>query len=523
MSLLLPVFEVLGGLALFLFGLQRLSSGLSAVAGHRLRILLEAATRYRVPGFLLGTSLGFLLHSSGATVMMVGFLNAGLITLSPLLPSLFGANVGTTLSMQILSLDVSVIMFPAIALGMGLTFHPNEQVRAGGKALFGFGLLFLGMETMGGGVSPYQDELRPLLAELDSGTAGGVALTLITATLITSILQSSGATIGMSFALIQAGVLTSLHQVIPIVLGAHIGTCITALLASIGGTRPARQLALAHLSFNLFNVSLALLVQGPLIELVEKSSSDLLRQTANFHTGVMLGASLILLPAVSWFGKAVQKLYPVTDQDAERSFLTPEAMSSAPTALEASRSEIRRLITLARDSLAMCREGLHHTQHTTTKRIRRNEVVFDTIKDTMTRQLRELGKQGSTRRSNLPDLDREIHRIAQVERIGDHMKSLYFLIREQDSEPGTLVFGKSLAKELHHLFDLTDKMLEHLAESSDEVKSLRKELLETAERARSKFSLKMDTAKVQPRVYYYYSAYLELFERLSRHIELVGK
>jgi phosphate:Na+ symporter len=521
MAVLLSLTEVLGGLALFLFGLQRLSSGLGAVAGQRLRILLEWTTRRRLPAYLLGTLLGFLLHSSGATVMMVGFLNAGLIRLSPLLPVLFGANVGTTLSIQVLSLNVGVLTFPAIALGMGLTFHANEQIRAGGRALFGFGLLFLGMEIMGDGVAPYQESLRPVLARLDTGSVSGIALALLAATLITAVLQSSGATIGMCFALIQAGVLTSLPQIMPLVLGAHIGTCITAMLASIGGARPARQLALSHLVFNLFNVSLALLFQEPLLELIARSSPDLLRQTANVHTGVMLFSSLLMLPVVKGFAAGIQKLYPVRDEEEEKSFLTIEAMSSAPTAVEASRKEISRLAELAMESLSICQQGLLTVRHSRTQRIRRNEVVFDTIKDTMTRQLRELGKKGATRRKDLPALDREIHRIAQMERIGDHIKSLYFLIREQRSEPGTLVFGKTLTQEIRHLFDLTEQMLSQLVDPQQSVSVLRSDLLKTTERARDRFTLKMDNARVQPRVFYYYSAYLELFERLARHIELV--
>ena len=522
MSLLLSVTEVLGGLALFLFGLQRLSSGLNEVAGQRLRILLEWATRRRLPATTLGVGLGLLLHSSGSTVMMVGFLNAGLIRLAPLLPVLFGVNVGTTLSMQILSLNIHALTYPAIALGMGLTFHANEQLRSGGKALFGFGLLFLGMDIMGGGVAPYQDDLRPLLASLDTGSAAGLAIALLASALITSVLQSSGATIGMCFALIQAGVLTSLPQIMPLVLGAHIGTCITALLASIGGVHSARQLARTHLFFNLFNVALALVLQKPLIQVIETTSSDVLRQTANLHTGVMLLATVILLPFTKTAARWMNSLFPSKNEPEEHSFLTPESMARVESALQASRLEIHRLAGLALESLSCCALGIHSLRRSRTTRVLRNEVVFDTIKDTMTRQLRDLGHRGETTRTDLTKLDREIHRISQMERIGDHIKSLYMLTLEQRSEPGTLVFGKSLTGELMNLFDLTEGMLRNLHSGEHDPSELRRELLKATKQARTLFTLKMDTARIQPRVYYYYSGYLELFERIARHIELVA-
>lgn len=522
MGILLSLTEVLGGLALFLFGLRQLSDGLSSVAGHRLRILLERVTRRKTAGALLGVILGFLLHSSGATVMLIGFLNAGLISLSPLLAVLFGVNVGTTLSMQVLSLNIDAFTFPAIALGMGLTFHRNEQVRAGGRALFGFGLLFLGMEIMGNGVSPWQEDLRPILGAIDSNSLTGSLIALLAAALVTAILQSSGATIGMCFAFIQGGVFSSISQVLPLVLGAQVGTCVTAGLASIGGARSAQRLAVAHVLFNLVGVTLILVFRTPFLAFIEAGSADMLRQTANLHTSFNVITALVLLPFTRWIAGLTTRILPVREDEGNQSHLTASAMQNVPTALEAARKEIRRLVKLAEESLSLCEQGLHSTRRSRTTRILRNEVVFDTIKDTMTRQLRDLGHQGATTRAELPHLDREIHRVAQLERIGDHLKSLYLLTLEQRSEPGTLVFGRELMQELIKLFDHTEEMLRTLQESGGGLPEQRRSLQEITEQARNLFTLKMDRARIQPRVYYYYSAYLELFERLARHIELAG-
>ena len=522
MNVLLILSELLGGLALFLFGLRLLSDGLATVAGHRLRILLERVTRRKITGTVVGSALGFLLHSSGATVMLIGFLNAGLITLPPLLAVLFGVNIGTTLSMQVLSLNIDALTFPAIALGMGLTFHRNEQVRAGGRALFGFGLLFLGMEIMSQGVSPWQDDLRPILSSIDSESLLGMITAVLAAALITAILQSSGATIGMCFAFIQGGVFDSLGQVLPLVLGAQVGTCITAALASIGGARSSQRLALAHVLFNVVGVTLALVFRVPFLSFLESTTPDMLRQTANLHTSFNLITTIVLLPFTGWVAAATTKILPVKEDEGNQSHLTREAMQAVQPALEASRKEITRLAELALESLSLCHVGLHSVRRSRTSRIIRNEIVFDTIKDTMTRQLRERGHDAQTSRAELTQLDHEIHRIAQVERIGDHLKSIYMLTLEQRSEPGTLVFGRELTQELEHLFEATQTMLKALADGAPDLHKHHVLIQETAERARTVFTMKMDTARIQPRVYYYYAAYLELFERLSRHIELAG-
>jgi phosphate:Na+ symporter len=232
------IFEVLGGLALFILGMGIMSEGLRTAAGSGLRTLLTKTTANRFAGLALGTLLGFLVHSSAASVMFVGFINAGLMNLAQSVAPMLGTNLGTSLSMQLVSFKLTDYAYVGIVLGLILQMaFPRPRVKCLGKALVGFGLLFLGMKVMSGAVAPHRDLLRQYLAGIDGHALSGRLLGVGLAFALTAIIQSSGATIGMAFALSDAGVFESLWQTYPIVIGAQIGTCATALLGSIGPGR----------------------------------------------------------------------------------------------------------------------------------------------------------------------------------------------------------------------------------------------------------------------------------------------
>jgi len=299
-DILLLAFLVLGGLALFVFGMSVMTDGLRRAAGMHLRAVLHRSTRSRFAGLGLGTVLGALVHSSAATVMLVGFVNAGLMTFSQTVPAMLGANIGTTISMQIVSFKIGTYCYVAITIGFILQMAGRrERTRNIGRALLGFGLLFLGMNTMSDAIRPHRDSLVPLLAGVDGATPLGLLAGIALSTALTAIWQSSGATVGICFALVTAGVFTRFEQVFPIVLGAHIGTCTTALLGSFGTGIEARRCSVSHLLFNLFNVALAVAMRHTWFEYIPYLSSDLIRQTAHFHTGVMIAATVLVLP-VPW-------------------------------------------------------------------------------------------------------------------------------------------------------------------------------------------------------------------------------
>ena len=217
---------LMGGLALFLYGMKVLSGGLQALAGVKLRGLLGRLTRNRVASWGAGGLLGFLVHSGPGIVMVVGFVDAGLLTLGAAMPLVIGINLGTTISMQVFAFSIGPLCHVAIAVGLLLFLAGRrEWVRNVGSMFVGFGLLFLGMETMSKAIIPLKDAgvFVAFLSTTDGSTAIGILTGLAASTLITAMIQSSGATIGMLFALAAAGVFTDITQAFPLVLGAHVG------------------------------------------------------------------------------------------------------------------------------------------------------------------------------------------------------------------------------------------------------------------------------------------------------------
>jgi len=425
-------FTILGGLALFLFGMQLMTDGLRTAAGDRLRLIIYRSTGNPVAGLGLGTGLGFLMHSSATTVMTVGLINAGLLSLLGSLPLFMGANIGTTLSMQLISFRLTDYSLLAVAAGFLLSVAaPGPVLRSVGRSLLGFGLLFKGMDLMSGAIAPHREALLPWLSRFDGTTWSGLLLGTLAAGMFTAIVQSSGATIGMTFVLITAGVFSSLEQVYPIVLGAHLGTTVTALVVAIGCGVEGRRGAVGNLLFNVFNVALALLAAPLFIMAVEQTSADLLRQTANLHTAVMAVAALILLPFMAPAAGLLRRIVPSRQPLPEASFLNPGLASLPENALTAVILESRRSLNIVAESFRQARD---FTQRAGVRRgpalIGRNEQAINEIRAATHDFLARLTDRYLSRRQRL--LAQYLSRIASdVERIGDYVKHLVTITEEQ--------------------------------------------------------------------------------------------
>ncbi|MGB4047054.1 MAG: Na/Pi symporter [Kiritimatiellia bacterium] len=330
------IFEVLGGLALFILGMSIMSDGLRTAAGSGLRILLTKATANRFAGLALGTLLAFLVHSSAASVMFVGFINAGLMNLTQAIAPMLGTNLGTSLSMQLVSFKLTDYAYVGIVFGLILQMAvPRPRIKCLGKALVGFGLLFLGMKVMSGAVAPHRDLLRQYLTGINGQALSGRLLGVGLAFALTAIIQSSGATIGMAFALADAGVFDSLWQTYPIVIGAQIGTCATAILGSIGTGIDSRRAAVGNLLTNVNNAVISILLAPLWIPLLEGSSASLVRQTANTHTFLMLQNCLVFMPIVPLYARFLRRIVPSRTPPPEPSFLRPELLATPEQALAA--------------------------------------------------------------------------------------------------------------------------------------------------------------------------------------------
>jgi phosphate:Na+ symporter len=526
------VFSILGGLALFIFGMKLMTEGLRKAAGDGLRNILAKATKTRLAGLALGTLAGFLIHSSGTTVMLVGFVNAGLIQLKQSIAPVFGSNLGTTLSMQAISFKIGAYCYVAITLGfLCNVLLPGTRGKQIGIALLGFGMLFLGMNTMSEAIKPYRAELQPLLAAVDGGNLKGMVIGMGLSLAVTLVIQSSGATIAMCFALIAAGVFSRLEQVYPIVLGAHLGTCITAQLASIGTSIDARRCAGAHLLFNILNVALAVALCPYIIQIVEKSSGDLLRQTANLHTFIMLAACILLLPFIrpmTWF---LCKVVRSSEPEPEPSFLDNQLIHTPEKAIRAGIQELQRLMRLGSKSLSLNVDLILDGQRKKRRKIQRIENVIDEIKPAMVQFLKTLTKRELTRRQSI--MVQHLARcISDVERIGDHLDHMSEVSIQRHKVEAAL-FGRELLDELFARHQGVQEILDRITESLDPDKEqfdseaesilqLMRGYHEESAKTRELFNQRIAEYKVNPAAGLFYDSYLDIFDRIVRHARSIA-
>lgn len=317
---------LLGGLAIFLYGMSTMSSSLQAVAGDRMRSILGAVTRNPVLGVLAGALATAVLQSSSATtVMTIGFVSAGLMRLRQAIPIIMGANIGTTITAQLIAFKLSDYVLAFVFIGfMVMTLAKRSDAKGYGRALFGFGLLFVGIETMGGVMKPLASE--PIFTDLIAQVAGVPILGILVGTLMTVIVQSSSATIAVlqSFAATpgaDGASIIGLDGAIPILLGDNLGTTITAILAALGQSRDAKRLALSHCVFNLSGCLLFAFLIGPFAQLVAiippagPEVEVIARQIANAHTLFNASMTCLWLPGIALMARLVMRLLPERGQD----------------------------------------------------------------------------------------------------------------------------------------------------------------------------------------------------------------
>ncbi len=365
----LPViFGLLGGLALFLYGMEQMTNALTIVAGRRMKNLLTRLTSNRIKGLITGAFITAVIQSSSVTtVLIVGFISAGLLQLKQAISVIMGAHIGTTLTVQIIAFKVSELALLMIAAGFGLKLLvKQEKIKYLGLMIMGLGLIFLGMNLMSNSTEPLQT-FTPFLSLMKYVENPFIAVLI--STLFTSIIQSSAATIGLVIAFASQGFI-SLETGIALIFGANIGTCVTAILASIGSSREGKQAALSHVLINLLGVILWFPFINYLSELVriispsfsiysgpEKVAAEVPRQIANAHTVFNLANSLIFLPFTVLFAKLVTWVLPakaeVKPEIIEPKYLGKIYLKTPQIALDRVRMEIARQ---ARRALWMVRE-----------------------------------------------------------------------------------------------------------------------------------------------------------------------
>lgn len=346
-----------GGLSFFLIGMDKMSTGLKQVAGDKMRNILSILTKNRVMGIAVGAFVTMVIQSSSATtVMLVSFVQAQLMTFAQSIGVILGANIGTTITAQLIAFKLTDYALLMITIGFLLSsFAKNDNQRNIGDAILGFGILFFGMKLMSDAMKPLRsfDPFIEMLKDLENPILG-----LLVGAVFTALIQSSSALTGIVIVLAQQGVLT-IEAGIPIILGANVGTCVTAGLASIGTSREAKRVAIAHVIFNMSGAILFLFLVPYLAELVrwlsptsnltgmEKLAAETPRQIANAHTIFNISVGVIFIPFTVVLSNFIFRIYPEKEQERgiapTTEFINDVAMSTPSLALDLARSEISRM------------------------------------------------------------------------------------------------------------------------------------------------------------------------------------
>ena len=413
------IIGLLGGIGIFFLGMQLLADGLQKAAGERMRRILELFTSRPSTAILTGAVTTAILQSSSTvTVMIIGFVNSGLMTLSQAIGTIMGANIGTTITAQIVSFDIYALAFPFIGVGALLYFFTQKRIyKYVGKGILGFGLLLLGLSTMSQAVDPikgYQPFLD-LLVTLGNRPILGI----LAGTLFTAVVQSSSATTGLVIAFSLQGVL-SLPAGLAIIVGANVGTCLTVVLASLNASITAKRAAMGHVLFNFLGVVLFIIFRTPFINLVLTTGGTVARQVANAHTLFNVITTVIAFPFITHFVNLVTKIVPGDDTVIElKPTYLDDRMAENPGALLGAQKEAVRMGTLAVDMVEQAVSAFLQGDSSLLHQIDHREEVVNMLEKAITAYLAKANQHsmevGEARRvMNL------MHIVNDLERIGDH-------------------------------------------------------------------------------------------------------
>lgn len=427
------IFILIGGLGLFFLGMKTMSDSLKKVAGERLKKTLDILTKKPIIGLFIGAIVTCLIQSSSATsVMAVGFVNAGLLTLKQAISIILGANIGTTLTAWLISFfalfKITNYALPAIGIGFLLsTFGKTRSAKMWGQFILGFGMLFTGLGFMKDAFSPLKESesLKNILVTFGTYPLLGVVL----GTALTMLLQSSSATIALLQIMAFSG-LISFQSCIPIILGDNIGTTVTAQLSAIGTNTASRRTARAHAILNIIGVCYMLVfvytgLYSRLIELIIPgpiTSGNIMLHIALSHSVFNIINSLfIFLPLINLLEKLTVRLTPAKANavDMRPMYLEKHLLETPTLALEQSINEIIRMISMAREALENAAKSFFENDNSLFTRIREQEDAVDNLQKEITHYLVELS-QKNLEKSEAEEIPVLLHSVNDVERIGDH-------------------------------------------------------------------------------------------------------
>ena len=419
--------QLAGGLGLFLFGMKLMGDGLEMAAGSKLRGMIERLTKNKYMGALVGLVVTAVIQSSSATtVMVVGFVNAGLMNLAQAVGVIMGANIGTTVTGVMIAINLTAIAPIAVLIGVVMiSFIKRNSVKHIGQIIAGFGILFMGMKMMSTAMEPLSEsEVFTSLMTSFSNPLLGVLVGLV----FTAIIQSSSASVGVLQALGAAGAIT-LPSAIYVIYGQNIGTCVTALISSVGTSKTARRTAVVHLMFNVFGAILFIVISMlfPFAELVQRiAPGSVMAQISIVHVIFNIVCTAIMLPLSSLLVKVACKVIPGSDpvkSSNSLAYLDARILSTPPVAVAQLFKEVDRMGQLAKETLGMAMDALITQDNTKVDQIYENENTINFLNRGIAEYLVKINGL------DLEDYDRQAlgsmyHVISDMERIGDHSENL---------------------------------------------------------------------------------------------------
>ena len=441
-----------GGLALFLFGMEFMGDGLENAAGSRLKSFFDKAITNPLKGALVGTIVTAIIQSSSATtVMVVGFVNAGLMSLYQAVGVIMGANIGTTITGQLITFKIDDYIPLFIIIGAALIlFMKQEKRKEIGKIVFGFGLLFMGLSQMKDAMSPiaqttfFQDLILTLEGNMFLGILVGAAMT--------AVVQSSSASTAILLSLAATGAI-SLQVAIPILFGNNIGTCVTALLSSLNANKVAKKAAFIHLSFNLIGTLIFLPLINILSQVVMYMGGDIDKQIANAHTIFNIVNAIILLPFAGVFVKLAN--LALKDKEGEKptiNRLDRRFLETPAIAFEQAFQESLTMYDLAKENLTLSTNALIDGKVKNLKKIFENESEINRLERELSTFLVSISSHDITE-VDTNRIASMIKIISDIERIGDHSKNIAELAEEVSTSK--LTFTSDALEELRLMYNYT--------------------------------------------------------------------
>ncbi len=470
------IMGLLGGLAIFLYSMQMMSNGLEAAAGNNLKKILEKLTANRFIGVLVGALITAIIQSSSATtVMVVGFVNSGMMTLNQAVWIIMGANIGTTITGQLIALDVGAIA-PLIAfLGVAVVvFVKNVKAQNIGSIFAGLGLLFVGMDMMSAAMEPLRDSeaFVNIVTNFENPIIG-----ILAGTVFTALIQSSSASVGILQALAAGGVV-QLNQAAFVLFGQNIGTCITALLAAFGANRNAKRTTVMHILFNVIGTIIftTLCLLTPLISMVQGFTPDNIpAQIANLHTMFNIVTTLLLLPVGTLLVKLAQKVLPdrIDGKDMEDvhrmlyiGFMNVDKLGVSVVSQDGTKKEILRMLEMAKNNVHDAFDVFSGKNVALMESMDKRENYIDFLNKEISKYItRAVAHETTPRGSQVFNSYFAI--TSNVERIGDHAINIAGYSRMIEEKK--IKFSETAMEEIAQMQETCDKLLDLVLSTPDDM------------------------------------------------------